>query len=347
MDQADRRYLEGEEGVLAGLALFDQERAHREAVRVWLWAQPADPMIDTLLWDEANATAFIEELRDPVRTVRLARWEHLVGVARRRGDRGGEGRALGNLGNAYQTLGEARRAIGSYEQHLAITREVGDRRGEGWALGNLGNAYWSLGEARRASGYYEQHLAIAREVGDRHGEGAALSNLGNAYEALGEARTAIGYHEQHLAIAREVGDRRGEGWALDHLGAVHCLLGNFAEALTCCEASLVLTLNVGDRRLEGIVLRHLATAQAALGHWAEAEVNYAASLTIHKEMQHARQLARTRWSYGQFLVRQGKRERGIALLAESVAYEQRIGHAQAEEHAALVEHLRAGGELPA
>jgi hypothetical protein len=34
-------------------------------------------------------------------------------------------------------------------------------------------------------------------------------------------------------------------------------------------------------------------------------------------------------------------------MAECVAYEQRIGHAQAEEHAALVEHLRSGGELPA
>jgi tetratricopeptide (TPR) repeat protein len=387
MDQADRRYLEGEEGVLAGLALFDQERAHREAVRVWLWAQPPEPVIDTLLWDEANATAFVEELRDPVRTVRLARWERLVGVARRRGDQGGEGIALGHLGNAYWSLGEAHRAIGSYEQHLVLAREVGDRRGEGITLGHLGNAYWSLGEARRASGYYEQHLAITREVGDRRGEGAALSslgnvyhelgearraigyyeqhlaitraigdrvgegwaldNLGNAYEALGEARTAIGYYEQHLAIAREVGDRRGEGWALGHLGAAQYLFGNFAEALTCCEASLALTLNIGDRRLEGIVLRDLATAQATLGHQAEAEANYAASLTIHEEMQHARLLARTRWAYGQFLVRQGSRERGIALMAECVAYEQRIGHAQAAEHAALVEHLRAGGELPA
>jgi hypothetical protein len=29
-----------------------------------------------------------------------------------------------------------------------------------------------------------------------------------------------------------------------------------------------------------------------------------------------------------------------------VAYEQRIGHAKADEHAALVEQIRAGGELP-
>jgi len=34
-------------------------------------------------------------------------------------------------------------------------------------LGSLGNAYHSLGEYRRAIEYYEQHLQIARELGDR------------------------------------------------------------------------------------------------------------------------------------------------------------------------------------
>ncbi|HEU4322713.1 MAG TPA: hypothetical protein VFS21_06150 [Roseiflexaceae bacterium] len=35
--------------------------------------------------------------------------------------------------------------------------------------------------------------------------------------------------------------------------------------------------------------------------------------------------------------------RGIELLAACVAYEQRIGHTEAEEHAALVERLRQEG----
>jgi hypothetical protein len=37
-----------------------------------------------------------------------------------------------------------------YEQQLPIVRKIGDRRSEGSALGNLGNAYKSLGETRRA-----------------------------------------------------------------------------------------------------------------------------------------------------------------------------------------------------
>jgi hypothetical protein len=89
-----------------------------------------------------------------------------------------------------------------------------------------------------------------------------------------------------------------------------------------------------------------ASIQAVLGREREADALYQVALDIHDELGYHHGLVRTRWAYGQFLVRQSERERGIALMAECVAYEQRIGHAQAEEHAALIEHLRTGGELP-
>jgi tetratricopeptide (TPR) repeat protein len=106
-------------------------------------------------------------------------------------------------------LGEVRQAIKFYEQHLAIAREISDRHGEGRAQGNLGNAYVDLGEVRQAIKFYEQYLAIAREISDRQGEGQALGNLGNAYYHLGEVRQAIDLYGQRLAIAREIGDVRG------------------------------------------------------------------------------------------------------------------------------------------
>jgi tetratricopeptide (TPR) repeat protein len=82
-----------------------------------------------------------------------------------------------------------------------LHREIGDRRGEGNDLGNLGNAYAALGDARKAIEFYEQALVIAREIGDRRNEGAWLGSLGLAYFALGDARKAIEFYEQALAIA--------------------------------------------------------------------------------------------------------------------------------------------------
>ncbi|MHC5614602.1 MAG: tetratricopeptide repeat protein, partial [Nostoc sp.] len=53
--------------------------------------------------------------------------------------------ALTSLGNAYYLLGQYQRAIEFYQQSLEISREIGDRNGEGKSLGNLGNAYNYLG----------------------------------------------------------------------------------------------------------------------------------------------------------------------------------------------------------
>ena len=39
--------------------------------------------------------------------------------------------------------------------------------------GNLGNAYQSLGDYRKAIEYHEKRLKIAKEIGDRAGEGRA------------------------------------------------------------------------------------------------------------------------------------------------------------------------------
>ena len=72
-----------------------------------------------------------------------------------------------------------------------IAREIGDRRGEGAALGNLGNAYQNLGEPRRAIAYYEQARALAQAIGDRQNEAIHSWNLGLLLEGQGELPRAV------------------------------------------------------------------------------------------------------------------------------------------------------------
>ena len=52
---------------------------------------------------------------------------------------------------------------------MKIAVEFGDRNGEGGGYGNLGNAYQSLGDYRIAIEYYETQLKIAIEIVDRAG----------------------------------------------------------------------------------------------------------------------------------------------------------------------------------
>ena len=147
------------------------------------------------------------------------------------GDRGGEGGAYGNLGNAYQSLGDYRKAIEYHEKDLKIDIEIGDRSGEGGAYGNLGNAYQSLGDYRKAIEYHEKLLKIAIEIGDRYGEGIAYGNLGMAYQSLGDYQKAIEYVEKCLRIAKEIGNRSQEGVSYHSLGSAYFSLEQFQSAV--------------------------------------------------------------------------------------------------------------------
>jgi tetratricopeptide (TPR) repeat protein len=145
-------------------------------------------------------------------------------------------------------------------QRLAIAKEVGDRAGEGRAYGNLGNAYQSQGDYSKAIEYHTQDLVIAKEVGDRAGKGAAYGNLGSAYQSLGDYAKAIEYHAQHLAIAKEVGNRAGEGAAYGLLGTCHMHLNEFVQAVAYFEAQHVMATSLKLARVQSNAALNMGVA---------------------------------------------------------------------------------------
>ena len=248
--RADDLYMQGGEHILEGLRQFDGASPHRwaaygrmrergdRAAAQWISAFP-------------DRVAYVLDLRLPPREqTRIL--EAAAAGARDIGDRRREGSHLGNLGNAYRDLGDARRAIEYYEEALVISREIEDRRMEGAGLGNLGLAYAALGEVRRAIEYYEQALTVAREIGDRRGEGNHLGNLGLAYAALGDVRRAIEYYEPALVIHREIGDRCGEGNDLANLGLAYKSLEDPARARQLWEQALQIFEAIEDPNAERV-----------------------------------------------------------------------------------------------
>lgn len=115
---------------------------------------------------------------------------------------------------------------------------MGDKAGEGRSYGNLGNVYYSLGDFQQATEYHEKHLSIAKEIGDRSAEGSAYCNLGNDYVSLGDVTQAIEYHKKDLNISKEVGDTAGEGTSCYLLGRDFEILGSLPEALDYYQSSV-------------------------------------------------------------------------------------------------------------
>ena len=74
---------------------------------------------------------------------------------------------------------------------MKIAIEIGGRAGEGGAYGNLGNAFYSLGDFRKAIEYHEKDLKIAIEIGDRAKRGACYHNIGIGYSELGQFDIAV------------------------------------------------------------------------------------------------------------------------------------------------------------
>ena len=205
-------------------------------------------------------------------------------IAKEVGDKHGEGGAYGNLGNAYGCLGDFKKAIEYHNLHLKIAKEIGDKHGEGGAYGNLGNAYGRLGDFKKAIEYHNLHLKIAKEVGDKHGVGGAYGNLGNAYGRLGDFKKAIEYHNLHLKIAKEVGDKHGEGGAYGNLGNAYRCLGDFKKAIEYHNLHLKIAKEVGDKHGEGNAYGNLGNAYFSQGDFKKAIEYHNLHLKIAKEV---------------------------------------------------------------
>ncbi len=102
-----------------------------------------------------------------------------------------------NRGNAYQNLGEHRRAIEDYDQALRIDP------GFAIAYSNRGNAYNHLGEYRRAIEDYDQALRLDP------GDADYYQNQGAAYESLGDYERAVENWERAIQIG---GALRAKWW---------------------------------------------------------------------------------------------------------------------------------------
>jgi tetratricopeptide (TPR) repeat protein len=285
LDVADELYLKGGPSVIEALTLFDLEWSNIRAGQAWAAAHSEDHRSAAeFCVAYPDAGVHVLSLRQPPRE--QIKWlEAALNSARGLADRRYEGAALGNLGLAYRSLGEYRRAITFHELQLAIARDIGNRRGEGAALSGLGNVYHALGEYRRAIEYYEQQGALAHELGNKQGEGNALGNLGGAYYQLGEYRLAIEFNEQSLAIVRKLGNRQGEGSVLGNLGNAYRALGEYPRAIEFFEQDLAIAREIGDRLGEGNAVWSSALTLDNLGNRPEAIRRAEQALGIYEQIE--------------------------------------------------------------
>ena len=71
------------------------------------------------------------------------------------------------LGNAYFYLGDYSMAMQYHKHDLTLARSIGDKLGEAKSSGNLGNTFKVMEKFDEALICCKRHLEISREIGDK------------------------------------------------------------------------------------------------------------------------------------------------------------------------------------
>ena len=111
--------------------------------------------------------------------------DHLIAAfhmsARYEGNPLAVGRAVSNLGNAYQAIGDLRKAKEYYEIALGHAIYGNDLQGQGRACGNIGNIYMLLKEPVKAVHYYTETLRLSTDKNTKitgyHNRGCATYDV--------------------------------------------------------------------------------------------------------------------------------------------------------------------------
>ena len=194
-----------------------------------------------------------------------------LGIAKETGDRESEGTGCINLGSAYHSLGDIKKAMEFCQLGLGIAQDTGNRNSEGCAYINLGGVYHSLGDLEKATESYRLGLKIAKETGNRNLEGYAYNNLGGVYGFLCDLEKAMEAYRLGLKIAKETGNRNLEGYAYNNLGDFYESLGDFKKAIDFYQLGLGIAKGTGDRELKRHVYSNLAGSYYCFGDIFKAE----------------------------------------------------------------------------
>lgn len=214
----------------------------------------------------------------------LESFQQALEIYREIGDRTGEGKTLGTLGQFYRKLYSYYQALVSFQQALIIFRELGDRTREAATLFVIGEAYYFLEQYPQALESFQEALSTFRETGDRaKEEGSTLLVMGGVYNSLKQYPQALESLQEALTIFRELGAQVEQGNILAVIGEVYRHQEQYAQALEYYQQAVAIFRDMDDRSQEGIILRTIGEVYSSQREYAQALEYYQQALAISRE----------------------------------------------------------------
>jgi diguanylate cyclase (GGDEF)-like protein len=205
--------------------------------------------------------------------------ERGLALARRTGERGGEARALSNLGTLSQRRGDPLRAIELFRQAMVIQRAGGSPAELANSLNNLGFVYSTdLADYQRSLEYHRQALTLREKIGDSAAIALSLNNIGIVHGRLSQHDRAVSYFERALAIRRQLGNQSRVAATLSNLGDVQLERGDLGRALAYQREAMAIRRSLNDRSAIALSHRNLGMVYLARGELNAARAELVAAL---------------------------------------------------------------------
>jgi tetratricopeptide (TPR) repeat protein len=304
----------------------DHRAALESAILAEELAREADSAIDLVksLWIQGTIRF---RLGEPQAVLELG--EQALAIATELDNRGEIGRCLNLVGAAHYVNGRYQQAEDYFERALAIFQEQGNRRLGMDMLSNLGVIAEARGDYDTALGHYQKALEIARETGYRDGEIVFLTNRGGQYAALQEYGSA----ESDLSEAVKLAGAAGS-WVLaltyTSLAQAYLGQGRTEEALAAAEQALELGQADDAPEYVGLAWRALGIIAAQAGGTVSARESdpaqtksYSAGECFERSAAALTEAgldgerARTLREWAKFELKQGNKEKGMAMWGEA------------------------------
>lgn len=253
-----------------------------------------------------------------------------IDLKRRIDNRQSEAFSLDNLGNTYSRLRDYENAVNAYQQALAIWQETENHSGEANSLERLGSVYRAQYQYERAIELYEQLLAIKRETNDLVGEVDTLINIGLSYKGLGQYEQAIDTYQQALIVARESNNQQQEVDILGSLGSVYRSYGDIQQATKFFMQALELSQNINDRRREAAILGAFGGMYSDINNYSQAIDTLQRGLRISQEINDQDREASILITLGVVYQALGQRQQAIDLYGKSLEIARAIDDRRSE-----------------
>lgn len=260
-------------------------------------------------------------------------------------DTPGLARALNNLANAYNDLGEWQLASEAYHRSLSINQQIGNIQEQGFIANNLATIQLARGEWEAAERLFKESNDIWKQVGAVLPDAVTMSNLAQVYiyqKKWEEAEKALRHSEK---LFTEIGSDDFLPELKRRWGEYFLFSDRLDEALTQTNESLQLALAQEARLEAGISYRVLGEIFRARGNISEAEAAFHQSLQILTEVESEHEAAKTRLSMAHLWL---QKDVAVAsrLLQEARQSFQKMGaNADLKEVDRLFAHIVSDGHL--